>query len=53
MSSPFVPAATLNPAAVWRDAVGPGFAVGVVDSLARIAAAAARRPYKASLSDRC
>ena len=32
---------------VWRDALGPGYAVGVVEGLLKVAVDAAARPYKA------
>ena len=31
---------------VWRDALGPGFAVGVGEGLLRVAGDAAARPYR-------
>ena len=34
-----------NPSTVWRDALGPGFAVGVAEGLLRVAGSAAARPY--------
>lgn len=33
--------------AVWRDALGPGFAVGAAEGLLQVARDAARRPYRA------
>ena len=36
-----------NPSTVWRDALGPGYAVGVAEALIRVAGAAAARPYRA------
>ena len=36
-----------NPATVWRDALGPGYAVGVAEGLLRVAGDAAGRPYRA------
>ena len=36
-----------NPSTVWRDALGPGFAVGVAEGLLRVAGSAAARPYRA------
>ena len=36
----------INAQAVWRDALGPGFAVAVGEGLLRIAGAAAVRPYR-------
>ena len=35
-----------HPFAVWRDALGPGFAVGVAEGVLRVAGAAAKRPYR-------
>lgn len=32
--------------AVWRDALGPGYAVGVAEGLLKVAGAAAGRPYR-------
>ncbi len=32
---------------VWRDALGPGFAVAVGEGLLRVAGSAAGRPYRA------
>ena len=32
---------------VWRDALGPGYAVGVAEGLLRVAGEAAGRPYRA------
>ena len=40
-SKPFATAST-----VWRDALGPGFAVGVAEGLLRVAGAVAARPYR-------
>ena len=37
----------IQPAEVWRDALGPGYAFGVTEGLLRIADAAARKPYRA------
>ena len=37
----------VNPSMVWRDALGPGFAVGVGEGLLRVAGSAAVRPYRA------
>ena len=37
----------VSASAVWRDALGPGYAVGVAESLLRVAGAAATRPYRA------
>ena len=37
----------INPAGVWRDALGPGYAVGVGEGLLRVAGAVAARPYRA------
>ena len=31
---------------VWRDALGPGYAVGVAESLLRVTGEAAGRPYR-------
>ena len=36
-----------HPSAVWRDALGPGYAVGVAEGVLRVAGAAAKRPYRA------
>jgi len=36
-----------HPSTVWRDAVGPGFAVGLAESVVKVTGAAAQRPYKA------
>ena len=36
-----------NPSTVWRDALGPGYAVGVAEGLLRVAGDAAGRPYRA------
>ncbi len=36
-----------KPGVVWRDALGPGYAVGVAESLIQIAGSAAQRPYRA------
>jgi len=36
-----------TPSQVWRDALGPGYAVGVVEGLLRVAGDAAGRPYRA------
>jgi hypothetical protein len=36
----------LNAAAVWRDAIGPGYAVGLAESLVRVTGEAAGRPYR-------
>ncbi len=33
--------------AVWRDGVGPGFAVGTAESVAAVVGKAANKPYKA------
>ena len=40
----FKPQATAS--TVWRDALGPGFAVGVAEGLLRVAGAVAVRPYR-------
>lgn len=32
--------------AVWRDALGPGYAVGVAEGLLRVTGDAAGRPYR-------
>ncbi len=32
---------------VWRDALGPGYAVGAAEGLLRVARDAAGRPYRA------
>ncbi len=31
---------------VWRDAIGPGYAVGVAEGLVRVTGDAAGRPYR-------
>ena len=36
-----------SPSMVWRDALGPGYAVGVAEGLLRVAGSAAARPYRA------
>ena len=36
-----------DPSAVWRDALGPGYAVGVAEGVLRVAGEAAKRPYRA------
>ena len=36
----------LNASTVWRDALGPGYAVGVAESLLRVTGEAAGRPYR-------
>ena len=36
-----------SPSMVWRDALGPGFAVAVGEGLLRVAGSAAERPYRA------
>ncbi len=33
---------------VWRDALGPGYAVGAAESLLRVTGDAAARPYRSS-----
>ncbi len=33
---------------VWRDALGPGYAVGAAESLLRVTGDAAARPYRTS-----
>ena len=35
-----------TPSQVWRDALGPGYAVGVAEGLLRVAGDAAGRPYR-------
>ena len=35
------------PSQVWRDALGPGYAVGAAEGLLRVARDAAGRPYRA------
>lgn len=35
-----------NPSSVWRDALGPGFAVSVSEGLVKVAGDAAVRPYR-------
>ncbi len=47
MSSPVAPVAHITPTIVWRDALGPGYANGVVESVVKVAGEAARRPYHA------
>ncbi len=36
-----------TPSQVWREALGPGYAVGVAEGLLRVAGDAAGRPYRA------
>ena len=36
-----------RPTTVWRDALGPGFAVGAAEGLIRVAGSAALKPYHA------
>jgi len=36
----------VNANTVWRDALGPGYAVGVAENLLRVTRDAARRPYR-------
>ena len=36
----------VSPSTVWRDALGPGYAVGVAESLLQVACDAAARPYR-------
>ena len=36
----------VNANTVWRDALGPGYAVGVVEGLLQVTGDAARRPYR-------
>ena len=44
-----IPFTNINVSAstVWRDALGPGYAVGVAESLLKVAGDAAARPYRA------
>ncbi len=35
-----------HPAQVWRDALGPGYAVGAAEGLLRVAGTAAQQPYR-------
>ena len=51
MSSPVVPITTTNPAIVWRDALGPGYAVGVAECIVSVVGEASRRPYHARRID--
>ena len=37
----------IQPSEVWRDALGPGYAIGVAEGILRIAGAAAGKPYRA------
>ena len=36
-----------TPSQVWRDALGPGYAVGAAEGLLKVARDAAGRPYRA------
>lgn len=36
----------VNANTVWRDALGPGYAVGVAEGLLRVTGEAAGRPYR-------
>ena len=36
-----------TPSQVWRDALGPGYAVGAAEGLLRVTRDAAGRPYRA------
>ena len=36
----------VNANTVWRDALGPGYAIGVAESLLRVTGDAAGRPYR-------
>ncbi len=45
MSSPIAPVAQLTPNTVWRDALGPGYANGVIECVVQAAGEAALRPY--------
>ena len=36
----------VNSTTVWRDALGPGYAVGAAEGLLRVTGDAARRPYR-------
>ena len=36
-----------NPSMVWRDALGPGYAVAAGEGLLKVAGSAAERPYRA------
>ena len=47
MSSFPVHSAITSPATVWRDALGPGFALGLTEGLIRVVCSAALRPYRA------
>ena len=42
----------VNANTVWRDAIGPGYAVGVAEGLAQVTGAAAIRPYRVAASRR-
>ena len=46
MSSPLIHEAKINTSAVWRDALGPGYAVGAAEALLQVAGSAAARPYR-------
>lgn len=46
MSSTPTTASANSPATVWRDAFGPGFAVGSVERAVQTVAAAALKPYR-------
>lgn len=36
----------VNATMVWRDALGPGYAIGAAESLLRVTGDAAGRPYR-------
>ena len=46
MSSLPVRKTQIHPLTVWRDALGPGYAVGAAEGLIRVAGTAAQRPYR-------
>jgi hypothetical protein len=47
MSSLPIIDARVSATTVWRDALGPGYAVGAAESLLRVTRDAAGRPYRA------
>ncbi len=47
MSSLPVVNTRISASTVWRDALGPGYAVGAAEGLLRVAGEAAGRPYRA------
>ncbi len=46
MSSSPLRNSKVSASTVWRDALGPGYAVAVVESLLRVTGDAAGRPYR-------